>query len=143
MCALKLLAALALGLSLTVQSAEITKKIGKDSEGNPCTYSVQKMDHWEGQVAIFVNGSKGNFRIELHPESLPLTEGKQKPVYKDIKVKYKKGVLSSKHVERINLFSRDVTKVELAVDKSLRNPVSVKATAKTGPYVTESLDCKF
>ena len=54
---------------LSFANEEVLTVVGKAPSGEDCTYQVMKMNDWEGQIVIYLNGEQGNFRVELNSQA--------------------------------------------------------------------------
>ena len=55
--------------ALSFANEELLTLVGESLSGEKCTYQVMKMNDWDGQVVIYLNGAQGNFRVELNSEA--------------------------------------------------------------------------
>jgi hypothetical protein len=140
---------------MAINADILLEKVGETDEGEKCTYTVMRMNHWEGQIAVFAAGPNGNFRIELNEESLPLRKGEIAALYNETEITYKKEtmkgerqmVLTQVQKEYDNVFRADVETIKIAVDSDLMNPTRVEATeylkSTFSTKLVESLNCNY
>lgn len=120
---------------------------GVTSKGQKCTYTVKKMNSWEGQIVIFLNSKTGNFRIELPETSVPLKEGRVEGRFEQHEIFYNEGVLSFRYEH--NDEGGEFTEAEIVVESDLKNPVSASAINKLTSFggifskTVEQYDCSF
>lgn len=83
-----LVLALAFSFNSMAGEAKVLKTInGRSSNGEDCSFTVIKKDDWEGQIVYFFNGKKGNFRVELVPET-------RIPLYENVSMTFSKSSLT-------------------------------------------------
>lgn len=120
----------------------ITELVGKTDDGKECTYTVMKMNDWEGQTIVFLNSDTGNFRVELAASAVPLQEGDMTGLYaQQIILQYVQGNLKSV-VEEDDSGTTIVEITDVLAD--LTSPARAEATSKSNfGKVVESYTCTF
>lgn len=71
---------LSFSFSSMAQTLDPIEVKGANPDGEECTYTIAKMDNWEGQIVMFLAGPNGNFRAEFNYEKLA-SEGELVPQY--------------------------------------------------------------
>lgn len=132
-----------LAINSSAQAQVITEVVGKTAEGEKCSFTFAEMSEWEGQLAVFLNGPEGNFRIEINPDQVPLKEGPIQGSQKGIKVRYDGKTLSSFSREWDGIFVAETTSIEIIVDQKLKTPKYGRAESIIGRQTSEFVECWF
>lgn len=121
---------------------KITDRLGIDSEGKACRFSIFETTNNDPRVTMFLNGAKGNFRIEFKRDEY--LQGKLELLYPTgSSLSYQRGVLKYTVASTYPGEADEVVQINFRPFPFPKEETFLWPTSATATAPAESFDCEF